>query len=132
MTWDNGITYKGEWRAGKYHGIGSKLYSRGTVNPNPPHCSTLLTPTPTIGGGYRGAWVDGKRQGKGCHLFAGKFGYDRWEGPFEEDQMDGMGSMFYADGTVNSNPTALQRTVNPNPAVLQVPMLLSNSNRENR
>lgn len=79
MAWDNGITYKGEWRDGKYHGVGSKLYSRG--------------------GGYRGEWVEGKRQGQGTHFFAGKFGYDRWEGPFVKDQMDGVGTMFYADGT---------------------------------
>ena len=25
MTWDNGITYKGEWAAGAYHGSGHKM-----------------------------------------------------------------------------------------------------------
>jgi hypothetical protein len=62
MKWENGITYSGQWKSGTFHGEGSKMYSRG--------------------GGYSGAWVEGKRQGAGVHIFAGKFGYDRWEGPF--------------------------------------------------
>lgn len=51
MTWDNGITYDGEWENGLFHGGGSKMYSRG--------------------GGYAGEWVEGRRQGDGIHIFAG-------------------------------------------------------------
>ena len=57
MEWENGITYSGDWKDGKYHGHGSKLYS--------------------LGGGYVGEWVDGRRQGKGVSLYQGKFGFDR-------------------------------------------------------
>ena len=78
MVWDNGITYEGEWDCGKFHGVGSKLYSRG--------------------GGYSGSWVEGQRQGEGAHVFAGKFGYERWRGPFEADQPHGVGVMKYTSG----------------------------------
>jgi hypothetical protein len=79
MLWDNGITYTGHWRDGKFHGKGAKMYSRG--------------------GGYRGDWVEGRRQGAGCMIFAGKFGYDRWEGPFADDTPHGIGVMFFPEGT---------------------------------
>ena len=75
MAWDNGITYSGQWRGGKYHGQGSKLYSKG--------------------GGYVGEWREGRRQGWGVSLYGGKWGYDRWEGPFEEDKPHGKGTMYH-------------------------------------
>jgi hypothetical protein len=78
MVWDNGITYEGDWAAGKFHGRGAKLYSRG--------------------GGYEGSWVEGRRSGAGAHIFAGKFGYERWDGPFEADQPHGTGVMQYSGG----------------------------------
>eukprot|EP00662_Eupelagonemidae_sp_cell21_P007890 gene7890-41540_t len=71
MKWDNGITYKGVWKDGVYHGHGRKLYSRG--------------------GGYEGPWVDGKREGQGISYYdpgvsLGKHGILRWEGPFVGDR----------------------------------------------
>ena len=79
LVWDNGISYEGEWRDGRFDGQGAKLYSRG--------------------GGYRGAWVAGKRQGAGVQLFGGKFGYDQWAGPFVRDRPHGVGTMRFADGS---------------------------------
>ena len=67
------------WRGGSFHGFGAKMYSRG--------------------GGYAGQWVEGKREGPGSQLFAGKFGYYRWEGPFVEDKPHGKGLMHFMDGT---------------------------------
>lgn len=78
MKWENGITYSGDWKNGVFHGVGSKMYSRG--------------------GGYTGNWVNGRREGDGVHLFAGKFGYDRWEGIFHADQPTGVGVMKYVEG----------------------------------
>merc|ERR1719453_1343076 len=80
MEWSNGIIYIGQWKAGKYHGYGAKLYSKG--------------------GGYVGDWVDGKRHGWGTSLYDGKWGYDRWEGPFVDDKPHGKGTMYSADERV--------------------------------
>ena len=77
MVWDNGITYLGGWKDGKYHGHGGKQYSRG--------------------GGYLGQWRDGRREGRGVSLYEGKFGFDRWEGPFVADLPHGVGRMFHED-----------------------------------
>jgi hypothetical protein len=75
MAWDNGITYSGHWdEAGRYHGHGSKTYSRG--------------------GGYEGQWQHGKRHGWGVSFYGGKWGYDRWEGPFVDDMPHGQGTMY--------------------------------------
>ena len=79
MTWDNGVSYEGDWENGVYNGFGSKLYSRG--------------------GGYVGHWENGIRKGEGTHLFAGKFGYERFQGNFVDDQPHGEGTMTYMDGT---------------------------------
>jgi hypothetical protein len=79
MTWDNGIVYSGFWRQGQYHGQGSKLYSKG--------------------GGYTGQWHLGQRQGLGVSFYNGKFGYDRWEGPFEADMPHGKGRMYTQEMT---------------------------------
>lgn len=79
MKWDNGITYDGEWLDGKYHGFGSKLYSRG--------------------GGYKGHWKLGQREGEGINLYGGKWGYDRWEGPFVGDVPHGKGTMYFPGGS---------------------------------
>jgi hypothetical protein len=73
-----GITYEGEWRDGKYHGHGTKLYSKG--------------------GGYSGQWHNGQRSGRGISMYDGKFGYDRWEGWFENDVPHGAGVMYVAVG----------------------------------
>ena len=81
MVWENGVTYAGGWKEGRYDGHGSKLYSKG--------------------GGYSGAWVAGKRSGRGVSLYGGKWGYDRWEGPFADDLPHGIGVMWPAeDGEV--------------------------------
>ena len=42
-------------------------------------------------------WVEGKRHGWGTSLYDGKFGYDRWEGPFIDDKAHGVGTMFHDD-----------------------------------
>ena len=46
------------------------------------------------GGGYIGDWVDGKRHGWGTSLYSGKWGYDRWVGPFVDDLPHGEGTMY--------------------------------------
>ena len=71
-----GITYESEWQNGKYHGHGTKLYSKG--------------------GGYSGLWHNGQRSGRGISMYDGKFGYDRWEGRFEDDVPHGAGVMYLA------------------------------------
>lgn len=71
VKWDNGITYKGWVKEGRFHTVGAKGYSKG--------------------GGYRGSWEDGKRQGEGVSLYGGKFGYERWEGEFVDDKAHGVG-----------------------------------------
>ena len=38
--------------------------------------------------------MDGKRQGWGTTYYDGKWGYDRWEGPFVDDVPHGKGTMF--------------------------------------
>ena len=75
MRWDNGISYEGEWKAGKYHGFGKKLYSRG--------------------GGYEGEWIEGLREGQGVSFFDGKFGVARWEGSFHNNVPHGKGQLYY-------------------------------------
>ena len=77
MSWENGVTYKGNWSAGVYDGEGCKSYSRG--------------------GGYDGAWRAGKREGFGISRYDGKWGYDRWEGPFADDKPHGVGTMVLRD-----------------------------------
>lgn len=44
------------------------------------------------------AVVQGKREGYGTSRYDGKFGYDQWVGPFEDDKPHGEGIMFLADG----------------------------------
>jgi len=78
MKWDNGVSYNGTWLDGMFHGKGSKMYSRG--------------------GGYKGLWECGVRKGLGEHHFAGKFGYEKWTGTFEQDQPSGAGLMTLMDG----------------------------------
>ena len=78
MVWENGISYDGMWRNGCYHGEGAKVY--------------------TDGGGYSGEWQEGLRHGKGTALYGGKWGYDRWQGPFVADKAHGEGVMHMADG----------------------------------
>ena len=79
MVWEHGVVYEGGWRRGRYHGEGA-LVDRGT------------------GGGFRGAWRDGLRHGDGANLYGGKWGYDRWEGPFADDRPHGEGVMRMVDG----------------------------------
>eukprot|EP00520_Triparma_pacifica_P010151 CAMPEP_0118633116 /NCGR_PEP_ID=MMETSP0785-20121206/817_1 /TAXON_ID=91992 /ORGANISM="Bolidomonas pacifica, Strain CCMP 1866" /LENGTH=435 /DNA_ID=CAMNT_0006523953 /DNA_START=283 /DNA_END=1587 /DNA_ORIENTATION=+ len=64
--WKNGITYTGFWKNYKFHGLGSKMYSKG--------------------GGYLGSWDSFNRIGSGISLYQGKFGYDRWAGDFVDDK----------------------------------------------
>ena len=75
--WSNGITYEGRWRNGVYDGFGVKSYSRG--------------------GGYSGMWRQGERHGWGASHYDGKWGFERWEGPFESDAPHGMGVMHLRD-----------------------------------
>ena len=82
MAWDNGVSFRGTWKNGKFNGTGSKLYSRG--------------------GGYEGEWCEGARSGQGKHLYAGKFGYQHWSGNFVHDQPNGTGTMTHIDGTESS------------------------------
>ena len=93
MEWENGIRFSGEWKDGAYHGTGSKVarFVQATHRPS-------LTPragngqTYSRGGGYTGEWREGKRQGWGTSFYNGKWGYDRWEGPFEDDLPHGEGA----------------------------------------
>ncbi|GMH82730.1 hypothetical protein TL16_g09359 [Triparma laevis f. inornata] len=81
VEWDNGITYRGFLKGGEFHGIGTKLYSKG--------------------GGYYGSWAENKRQGFGVSIYGGKWGYDRWEGFFDDDKAEGEGLMYgFEDGLV--------------------------------
>ena len=64
-------------RAGRYHGVGAKLYSKG--------------------GGYEGEWRHGLRHGWGTSFYDGKWGNDRWAGPFEDDLPHGHGTMYGVD-----------------------------------
>ena len=85
-----GITYEGEWRDGKYHGHGTKLYSKG--------------------GGYSGQWHNGQRSGRGVSMYDGKFGYDRWEGWFENDVPHGAGVMYVAVEAHNGSASTGSRS----------------------
>jgi len=78
MEWENGIYYEGAWSEGLYHGKGVKAHKNG--------------------GGYAGDWKFGLRQGLGENRYAGKWGYDRWQGPFEGDNAHGEGVMFLSEG----------------------------------
>ena len=42
------------------------------------------------------------REGFGVSLYEGKFGYDRWEGPFVADVPHGAGKMFPVDDPVGA------------------------------
>ncbi|GMI15605.1 hypothetical protein TrVE_jg31 [Triparma verrucosa] len=78
VEWDNGITFRGFLEGRKFHGHGTKLYSKG--------------------GGYFGSWRNNKREGFGVSVYGGKWGYDRWEGHFVEDKAEGAGQMFGCEG----------------------------------
>ena len=58
----------------------------------------LLANSPCPSLRYAGDWVDGKRHGHGTSRYDGKFGYDRWEGPFADDKAHGAGTMFLEEG----------------------------------
>ena len=77
MEWENGITYTGHWKDGKYEGYGSKMYSKG--------------------GGYAGMWKVGSRQGYGTSFYHGKWGYEKWVGDFVDDKPHGVGTMYLRD-----------------------------------
>ena len=76
--WENGITYRGWMNEGKFHGEGTKLYSKG--------------------GGYVGVWAQGKREGMGLSVYGGKFGFEQWEGGFINDKPEGRGVMTKTSG----------------------------------
>ena len=58
-------------------------------------CTTATVQSTTLKvGGYDGQWVGGKRDGWGTSHYDGKWGYDRWEGPFRDDVPHGVGTMY--------------------------------------
>ena len=48
-------------------------------------------------------WREGKRQGWGTSFYDGKFGYDKWVGPFEDDKPHGNGIMHVRDTKESPN-----------------------------
>jgi len=76
---DNGIIYSGFYVDSQFHGLGSKVYSKG--------------------GGYLGTWENFKRQGEGISVYDGKWGYQEWRGPFVNDVPHGVGIMIDVDGS---------------------------------
>ena len=71
MVWSNGISYDGGWKDGVFHGHGTKIH------PN--------------GGGYTGSYISGLRNGTGTYLYGGKWGYNKWVGPFKNNKANGDG-----------------------------------------
>lgn len=59
------------------------------------------------GGGFIGSWLNGRRQGTGKSLYGGKWGYNFWEGPFDDDAPHGEGWMHLQDGS--SEPFKFER-----------------------
>jgi hypothetical protein len=79
FAWDNGIIYTGTWRAGLFHGHGS------------------FTMKFLPWRGYVGNFRDGLRHGEGAALYGGKWGYNKWVGPFVNDLAHGHGVMHMED-----------------------------------
>ena len=46
-----------------------------------------------------GPWKHGRRSGQGTSLYGGKWGYDRWVGPFVDDLPHGSGTMYLEGGS---------------------------------
>lgn len=70
LSYNNGNTYEGEWRAGAPHGTGIKLYANGDM--------------------YSGKWAEGRRDGQGRYKFLQGHQYT---GEYKDDQCHGRGTL---------------------------------------
>lgn len=75
FTYDNGTTYSGGYKNGKFHGQGKVVYSNGTV--------------------YEGNFVDGRLEGRGKYT---AINGDVYVGSFSKDNYSGFGTYYYANG----------------------------------
>lgn len=71
----NGILYKGEWKRGQFHGVGTCHYPTGTI--------------------YYGQWLDGSKHGKGTLELASG---NKYIGDFKNNKYDGKGTFIYSNG----------------------------------
>lgn len=78
MIYGNGDVYTGDWYSGKKHGIGT--YRHKGKN------------------SYEGYWYEGKKQGKGLYIWLDNDNKLKYNGKWENDNMDGNGTIFYGDG----------------------------------
>jgi hypothetical protein len=76
VSFRNGETYTGEWKAGRRHGRGKHCSPRGT---------------------YEGEWANNKMNRKGVFLFANK---SRYEGEFLDGMMHGTGKLVDRSGSI--------------------------------
>ncbi len=119
--YQNGSSYEGAWKKGKYHGIGKLVdVDQSTYVGNWDHGQKEGTGKQSFSNGnryegdwvenlihgegkmnyqdssvYTGQWDKGIRSGKGSIIYPNE---EKYEGYWEEDKISGMGSYWYADG----------------------------------
>ena len=77
--WENGSSYKGEWKDGKKHGQGKFTYGKGKGK----------------GDEYVGEFKSGYRNGQGKYFWSNG---DKYEGEFKDDKPNGQGTYTWSDG----------------------------------
>jgi len=74
------IIYKGEWRDGMCHGLGTMSFPDGSK--------------------YVGGWKVNEKHGLGTYTFgSGHIAGDKYVGEFKDGKKHGLGTYTYADGT---------------------------------
>jgi len=99
LTLPDGLTYEGEWGAGKFHGQGKLTLSDGYTYEGewkdgiPDGKGTIINPN---GETYFGEFKDGKQQGQGTYTFANG---SKYVGEYKDDKRHGQGTLMLASGS---------------------------------
>jgi len=77
LTYSSGERYAGDWRDGKYHGIGTYTFPRGWR--------------------YVGEWWDGKYHGQGRYTLPSG---EEYVGEWRDGKRNGQGTLYAANGSI--------------------------------
>ena len=95
----DGDEYIGEWLNGLKEGKGKYSFADGSIYRGHFHKDLIEGKGTMIydnGEQYKGEWLAGKPNGQGAYIFTDN---DRYEGSIKNGILQGLGTMYYADGT---------------------------------
>ena len=101
-SWDNGDTYRGQWKCDEKHGTGmyqwpgGKIYDGEWKNDQAEGFGKMIYPDGAV---YEGAWEEGVRCGYGVAKWPSGMLY---EGEWQAGKRNGLGKLTAPDGSVYS------------------------------